>query len=87
MKASEVIRALECMPGDADVYFEYSVKDEAGELTFESKRVDIVHGTTHFDIEGEFPEVLLMCDEEMTEVDEDGIVVDIVEAFRHEATR
>lgn len=65
MKANEMIRALECMPGDAEVYFEYWLPSSPGENTLKVKKIDVVQCIVNGDKNGVFSEITMMCDEDM----------------------
>jgi|GEM_PF-5731861 len=85
MNASEMIRALECMPGDAEVYFEQWLPSGPGERTLSVKKIDTVQCMTDGRKDGVISEITLMCDEDMQELNSDE--EDVIEIFRREATR
>lgn len=87
MKANEIIRALECMPGDAEVYFEQWIQLTPGERTLSVKQVDVVNCVTNANSNGVFSEIIFMCESDMVEMDDDCTEIDIIEAYRQEDTR
>lgn len=72
MKASEMIRALEWMPCDAEVYFEQWVPSGPGERTLSVKKIDTVHCIIDGYKDGVISEITLMCDGDMQEVESDS---------------
>jgi hypothetical protein len=70
MKASEMIRALECMPGDAEVYFEQWLPSGPSERTLSVKKIDTVHCIIDGHKDGVISEITLMCDEDNEQIED-----------------